>query len=436
MAGALVAAIAGTSFAGCTGDGGDQVVVSDDGTADGVVAAAASTLEGSGRFRVRLDADAFGSVVEEGEFSGRDHAATVEWHYDEGQLLYPGDAPEPIEMRSIGQTVYRRPVEGDEPWRRFSSEELAASSMMTFEELAGALRSADGVRESGTEDVDGQSVLVYEVDISVPKLLELMGATTPDPGLTSSDPERARRLTQRVIDNYHWKVTVAVDGEGRLRRLVIDLDGELPSDLRNCAPFDSPLASKMDVRLEFTTSDLGADITIAAPDPLDILEATDGGRSDPEDDLEDEIDERTVDTSDGPVPRIEVEYLLEEAAEEELPDLDPDTVADLSDADAVARYEELKTVRGGDVYAFERVDEEWETEGVNAEPVGPTLSTSDGDWERGELESWVADDADRLGIDEAAIPSMTDEQLVAAYERTLVLEAQDRIAEEFEGCPA
>ena len=76
-------------------------------------------------------------------------------------------------------------------------------------------------------------------------------------------------------------------------------------------------------------------------------------------------------------------------------------------------------------------------------PPGPTLHTSDGDWTRADLEEWVADDADLIGLDPAAVHALSDDELVARYEQTLAASdaqtdpsADGGSVDEFAGCPA
>ena len=75
--GALVPVVGATGLVGCTGDDGEVVVTDDSSPEDVLATAAATTFEGTGRFRGELRLKSFGVIHQEGEFSGDDVAVRV-----------------------------------------------------------------------------------------------------------------------------------------------------------------------------------------------------------------------------------------------------------------------------------------------------------------------------------------------------------------------
>ena len=442
VAGALVPLIAGVGLVACSGSDG-ELVITDDGDAEESLASAAETLAGTGRFRMSADFGDFGQMSQEGEFAGDDIAARMK--FEPGEDIDPQEVDEdwgPTEIRLVGGVGYERRTPADDGWWRVPDHEVDESeSALSFDQMAAILRGAEEVRQSGSDDLDGEPIRVFTGRISLARMNEMLGETD-EPGSATQgedapDWSRIQRLQQLYEEAVTFDVTVTVDSADRLRRISLDSNSDLPASLEDCAYFE-PMGSVFDMTIDLEVFDLGAEITIAAPDPATVTDRPSSGIEFDGDRIV--SNESTLETSDGTLPRSVVRSLLLDAAGEELADLAPDEVSALSDADAVALYEQLKSARGGFVYAFEDAGDESEAPGLTEEAVGPTFETSDGDWTRGDLEAWVADDADRIGVDIAAIPEMSDQDLVAAYEKTLDLPGREDTdsfeTDLFEGCPA
>ncbi len=436
-------ALVGLGLAGCSDDG-DQVLNAD-GDAEQAVAAAISTLDGTGRFRMQVEVPSVVTFLQEGEFAGDDAAATVTFTPAEGAEIDPnGESEAPTELRYVDGVAYERRTPATDGWWRVPEEQLRQGSSMSFNAMADVLRGAEEVRERDPEEIDGERVSVYEGRLSYARAQALLGdredGTPEDAGGDDPDAARAQRLQAMLTDSITMAVTVRIDGQNRLRRMTVEFEGELPESLEGCTYVEIPATSTYGTRMDLTVFDLGADVTVAAPDPATVSEKPAmefQGGDEPE-----EFDATRVETSDGPLTRSEVEALLVDAAGEELADLTPDGVPALSDADLVIRFEQLKEARGGDVWSFEDVDIESEAPGSSDDAEsGPVLDTSDGGWSRADLELLVAADADVIDVDVDGIAAMTDDELVAAYEQILVRweppGADDgSVPDIFDGCPA
>ncbi len=353
--GALVPVVVAVGLVGCSSDDG-QVVVTDDSSPEDVLAtAAATTFEGTGRFRGELRLKSFGVIHQEGEFSGDDVAVRVQVEPSPESLAQHPTDPDLLttERRTVDGRSYARSASMDR-WQQ--APDSSESSEYRPDQISDVLRHLDGIEETGADDVDGDPVTTYAGRVDPAELDTAFGASSTRADEIPEDqipPDllRMRRLSQLALAALDADVTVAIDDDGRLRHLVVEVVGDLPAELADCAFFEQPGGDPR-IRVELTYFDLGADVTIEAPDPALVDDGFIGTLGEPEDasSLDPEMDMTMLETSDGPIPRMALQFALIDAAVLGDIALDPSTVEGLPDDVLVSRFEDLKAIRGGDVW--------------------------------------------------------------------------------------
>lgn len=355
VSGALALVVVGAGLVGCTGDDGEVVVTDDSSPEDVLATAAATTFEGTGRFHGELRLKSFGVIHQEGEFSGDDVAVRVKIEPSPESLAQDPTDPDLLstERRTVDGRSYGRSASMDR-WQQ--APDSSGSSEYRPDQIAAVLRQLDGIEETGADEVDGDPVTTYAGRVDPAELDTAFGGSSSGADEIPEDqipPEllRMRRLSQLALAALDADVTVAIDDDGRLRHLVVDVVGDLPAELADCAFFQQPGGDPR-IRVELTYFDLGADVTIEAPDPALVDDGFIGivGESEDASSLDPEDDMTMLETSDGPIPRMALVFALTDAALLGDIALDPSTVDGLPDDVLVSRFEELKAIRGGDVW--------------------------------------------------------------------------------------
>lgn len=302
---AAVPTVAAVVLSGCGAGSGEQVLTSDErperdatipeGHGAGadpaaVLTAAASGLETSGRFHGEVEVGGLATMTQDGEFSGADVAVrtTMSAGSGFGEMFGESGGSEPdrdlsIEMRSVGGRAYvSADLSTDGGWiAADTSGSGLGASVASPTQLAQAIRSLQGVEAAGSDTIDGESVEVYRGTTTLSELGGAFGGAGSLGSAAGSMPEgvelpamlqRIERVNQLIQETLEVEVSVAVDGQGRLRRLSMATGGELPADLADCALLAGPLSTAYDLSATFTFSDLDADITIEAPDPSTVTD--------------------------------------------------------------------------------------------------------------------------------------------------------------------
>ncbi len=371
--------------ASCTGDGGEQVLRTDGDTAPvAFEAAVRETFSGTGRYTFTMDDEDAADVTRTGEFSGDDIIGTETWEDEDPTttLIADGVAYEKIGPATEEYWDVDASSLAGKSWIRMTPtpEGIAemdlpddvdpevAAAMMTMDSMAGSdatapqilsrldrmLSRARDVRTDGSAKIGDRSFDRYRISLGGDQLFELYGVD-PMTGMLStmfmfgegSLPEDVKSRVAELVDYLHdhttLELTVLAAGD-EVGRVEIRFTNTVDEAYEDCMFLDVESASTGTMTYEFT--DLGAPISIVAPDPATVI-----------------------------------------------------------------AFGELED----DAMSYD--------EGFDVESDGePTIGTSGGQWTRDDLEEWVIDDADRLGIDPVSVPALPQDQLVALYERSLALD--------------
>ncbi len=443
--------------ASCTGDGGEQVLRTDGDTAPvAFEAAVRETFSGTGRYTFTMDDEDAADVTRTGEFSGDRIIGTETWEDEDptttlivDDIAYEKVGPSTEEYWDVDASS----LEG-KSWIRMTPtpEEIAEMdlpdgadpdvvvAMMTVDSAAGVdatapqilsrldrmLSRAQDVRTDGSAKIGDRSFDRYRISLSGDQLFELYGVD-PMTGMLSSmlmfggdsAPEEVKRRAETIVSYLHdhtaLELTVLAVGD-QVGRVDIRFTSTVDEEYEDCMFLDVESTGTATMSYEFT--DLGAPISIAAPDPATVI--TIGELEDAAPFFEEEFDadsgdERTIETSDGEWTRDDLEeWVIEEA---DRLAIDPVTVPALPQDQLVALYERTLVLDG------------------------PILETeSQGQMPRRSIVSAVIAGADRIDLDPAVVPTLSDADLVAAYDRISELrygsEDGGMISDDlFEGCP-
>ena len=375
----------GMVAASCSGDGGEQELRTDGDTAPvEFEAAIRETFTGTGRYTFTMDDDDAADVRRTGEFSGDDIQGTETWEDEEPTttLIVDGVAYEKIDETTEDYWDVEASVLKGKSWIRTTPtpEEISemdlpegidpdvAAAMMDIDStMAGEasapqilshldrmLSRAQDVKADGSVPVGDRTYDRYRITFGGDQLFELYGLD-PTTGLLStalmfgdeSLPDDVKARVETIVDYMHdhtqLEMTVLAAGD-QVGRVDIRYTSSVEEAYEDCLYLDVDSASNGILSFEFT--DLGAPITLVAPDPSTVVSAS-------------ELQDSPSAYDDG-------------------------------------------------------FDAEFGSE--------PSITTSDGEWTRDDLEEWVIDDADRLGIDPVTVPALPQDQLVALYERSLELD--------------
>lgn len=245
----LVPVLAALSLAACGGgSGGDAVVSTQAGSADSILAAAASNASGAGSSRVDFTVtmqipEQEGPVTLSGQGAFDYEARRGELTYDFGDLFaalgqtLPG-ADEPVEIILDGNVFYMKfgllsnLVPGVKPWIKFDLESLAGQEGLDLSQFQSLnqgdpsqvleyLRAAGSVEEVGTEEVRGVETTHYKGVIDLDQVAELAPADARDQLQQSIDQLKEQAgLTELPVE-------VWVDGDGLPARIQYSFDGSM-----------------------------------------------------------------------------------------------------------------------------------------------------------------------------------------------------------------
>lgn len=456
--GAIGLGVAATS---CTGGGGQELRTDGDAPPVEFEAAVSETFAGTGRYTFTMDDDDAEDVTRTGEFAGDDIIGTEKWEDEDptttlivDDVAYEKIGPDTEDYWGVDASV----LAGKE-WIRTTPtpEEMAdmdipdgvdpevAAAMMNADSMGGGdasapqilsqldriLSRAETVTADGTVQAGDRTYDRYRITLGGDQLFELYGVD-PATGLLSSilmfgdnsTPEDLRRRAETIVDYMHdhtkLELTVLAEG-GQVGRVDIRFSSTVEDEYGDCMFLDVESAGGGTMSFEFT--DLGAPITIAAPNPATVVsmgEIEDAYSFD-DGELDTDFgtstsDEPRISTSDGEWTRDELEEWVIWDADEL--GVDPVTVPALPEDQLVALYEKTLTLGG------------------------PMLETEmDGEMPRSDIVATVIAGADRIGLDPAAVPAMSDADLVDAYDRIMGIRygsdggGDEMFGDMLEGCP-
>ncbi|UDY34588.1 hypothetical protein [Dermatobacter hominis] len=451
----------GMVAASCSGDGGEQVLRTDGDTAPvAFEAAIRETFTGTGRYTFTMDDDDSSDARQTGEFAGGATKGTVTWEDEDPTTVLIVDDVSYIgvdEGTADWWAVDPSALEGKQ-WIRTTPtpEELAemelpegvdpeiAAGMMAMDpsvtgdasapqilsQLDRILSRAQDVRADGTADVGGRTLDRFVARLGGDEMFELYGGDVrsvlqssalmwgDEGGPLAGDVEdRLTALSNYVDDHVGLELTVLADGT-EVARVDMRVTSTVDPQYEDCTFLD--VSSGPDT-MTFEFTDLGAPITLAAPDPSTVISSSDLDELFEYDDSFEQVGGAggdSITTSDGEWTRDEIEeWVIDDAARL---GVDPVTVPGLPQDQLVALYERSLVLDG------------------------PLLETEwDGEMPRSEIVATVLAGADRIGLDPATVPTMSDADLVAAYDEINELRYgpmdEDDVGafpeDLFEGCP-
>jgi len=246
----LVPVLAALALAACGGGsgGGDAAVETEAGSADSILAAAASNASGAGSSKVDFTVtmqipEQEGPVTLSGQGAFDYEARRGQLTYDFGDLFaalgqsLPG-ADEPVEIVLDGNVFYMKfgllsnLVPGVKPWIKFDLESLAGQEGLDLSQFQSInqgdpsqileyLRAAGNVEEVGTEEVRGAETTHYKGVIDLDRVAELAPADVRDQLRQSIDQlEEQTGLTELPVE-------VWIDGDGLPARIQYSFDGSM-----------------------------------------------------------------------------------------------------------------------------------------------------------------------------------------------------------------
>jgi len=221
--------------------------------------------------------------------------------------------------------------------------DLAPGMLLSMADLADRLEAVTNVTADGTETVDGIVLSRFRADLR-PSDLNALLASDGSPGIedTAEDVDdfdsKLAALSKYLDDHSTVRVSVLTN-ERRVRRVTFELTSKVEAQYQGCWYF---AMSTSDSVIVVDLTDRGSAVTITPPDPstvvtFDELMSTDAG-------FGGEDDGSFIDTVDGGWPRPDLIDLVAEDAERI--GLDPDAIAGLSDQDLAARYNEILQLDG------------------------------------------------------------------------------------------
>ena len=445
----------------CSGDGGEQVLRTDGDTAPvAFEAAIRETFTGTGRYTFTMDDDDSSDARQTGEFAGGSTKGTVTWEDEDPMTVLIVDDVSYLkadEATADWWSVDPAALKGKE-WIRTTPtpEEIAdmdlpegidpemaagmaamdpsitgdASAPQILSQLDRILSRAQNVRADGTTEVGGQTLDRFVARLGGDEMFELYGVDVhtvlvagsmmwgdESEPLADDVKSRITAMSNYFDDHVGLELTVLADGKD-VARVDMRVTSTVDPQYEDCTFLD--MSDGPDT-MSFEFTDLGAPITLAAPDPSTVIS---GSELDELYEYEDSFepvggstDEDWIETSDGGWTRDEIEeWVIDDAARL---GVDPVTVPGLPQDQLVALYERSLTLDGP------LLDTEW-----------------DGEMPRSDIVATVLAGADTIGLDPAAVPSMSDADLVAAYDEIsekrygpMDEDAEDYARDMFEGCP-
>lgn len=279
--------LATLALAACGGgNGGDAVVSTQAGSADSILATAASNASGAGSSRVDFTItmqipEQEGPVTLSGEGAFDYEARRGRLTYDFGELFaalgqtLPG-ADEPVEIVLDGNVFYMKfgllsnLVPGVKPWIKFDLESLAGREGLDLSQFQSInqgdpsqileyLRAAGSVEEVGTEEVRGVETTHYKGVIDLDRVAGLAPADVRDQLRQSIDQlEEQTGLSELPVE-------VWIDGDGLPARIQYSFDGSVLSGGEG-EGFTTIFTMEL--------YDWGADVTVEPPPASEVTDSS------------------------------------------------------------------------------------------------------------------------------------------------------------------